>query len=311
MVNIKKIIKHAILSTNIITAELSYSSLKKVSEFVKKTCGIHSHKPDITYWKFQDYVLENFLLWFPFKINKEIIINGEPVKILPHTVNIFRPGTRITHTPALIKDLHVYSMRFNIPDTENSFKYFNFTYNNKLPQFPVKKEFEKLFRCEKEKDLPYLNRKIFLLTILKKLAENNKINLTEDFFLHSNELYKLNLTTEYIKQNINKKIYISTLSELVGINKSTLIKLYKKHLQVTPLKYINTRKIMAAKKLLAENNEIKEVAAILGFADIYSFMKIFKKYEKCTPAQFVRKIKKGNFISKDTIYSYDKRYIHY
>ena len=51
--------------------------------------------------------------------------------------------------------------------------------------------------------------------------------------------------------------------------------------------FITSLRISRAKQLLAEGKSIKEVAALVGYSDVFYFMRIFKKVTGITPGQFV------------------------
>ena len=63
--------------------------------------------------------------------------------------------------------------------------------------------------------------------------------------------------------------------------------MFKKHLGVSPKKYINGMKILQAKQYLCRFDlSIKEIAYKLGFKDEKYFMKLFKEYENLTPSTY-------------------------
>lgn len=95
------------------------------------------------------------------------------------------------------------------------------------------------------------------------------------------------LCTSYIRRHIYKAISISELSGIAGVSKDHLIRLFKKECGMTPVKYINTKKIERAQLLLAtEEIAIKEVGYLLGFGDISYFNRIFRRVTGMSPTQF-------------------------
>lgn len=92
---------------------------------------------------------------------------------------------------------------------------------------------------------------------------------------------------EWIRVNIQRDISVEELSKKFSFNKDYLSRLFKKHLGVGIIKYINGMKISMAKELLCQSDkDIKEIAFHLGFLDDKYFMKLFKEYEGMTPTEF-------------------------
>ncbi len=84
---------------------------------------------------------------------------------------------------------------------------------------------------------------------------------------------------------IQKKITITEIAEKFNFNSDHLSRLFKKHLGLSAVKYINSMKILKAKELLIlSSKNVKEISYQLGFKDGKNFMKLFKRYESLTPS---------------------------
>lgn len=96
-----------------------------------------------------------------------------------------------------------------------------------------------------------------------------------------------NILLEWIRLNITEEFTIDELAEKFKYNKDYLARMFKKHLGVSPKKYINGMKILKAKQYLCRFDlSIKEIAYKLGFKDEKYFMKLFKEYENLTPSTY-------------------------
>lgn len=92
---------------------------------------------------------------------------------------------------------------------------------------------------------------------------------------------------EWIRLNIHTKIYIHELADRFDFNADYLTRLFKKHLGVSAIEYINGMKVSKAKELLSQSEKtVKEIAFFLGYEDEKYFMKLFKEYENITPTQY-------------------------
>ncbi len=96
-----------------------------------------------------------------------------------------------------------------------------------------------------------------------------------------------NILLEWIRLNITEEFTIDELAEKFNYNKDYMSRMFKKHLGVSPKKYINGMKILKAKQYLGMLDlSIKEIAYKLGFKDEKYFMKLFKEYENLTPSTY-------------------------
>lgn len=88
----------------------------------------------------------------------------------------------------------------------------------------------------------------------------------------------------YINKNYKQKITTEALSEYCGISPQHLIRLFRKHLGTTPIRFINKNKIFHAIEMLRTTElSVKEIAYELGFDDPNYFSRLFKKEEKMSP----------------------------
>ena len=92
----------------------------------------------------------------------------------------------------------------------------------------------------------------------------------------------------YINQNLDKKITVEELANLVNLSPDYLAVQFKSIIGFTIIQYINRCRIDQAKVLMVnEDMLIKEVAAKVGFGDEFYFSKTFKKYEGMSPREFL------------------------
>lgn len=92
---------------------------------------------------------------------------------------------------------------------------------------------------------------------------------------------------EWIRVNITKDISVQLVARKSNFSADHLTRLFKKHIGMSTLQYINSIKINKAKELLLNSEKsIKEISYTLCFRDEKYFMKLFKKYEGITPTQY-------------------------
>ena len=87
--------------------------------------------------------------------------------------------------------------------------------------------------------------------------------------------------------HLEKKIDFSIISKEIAYSQAYIVRLFKKHMGVTPHEYILRRRIETAQLLLRHSTlSIKEIAERLVFSDQYHFSNYFKKCLGVSPSQF-------------------------
>lgn len=75
--------------------------------------------------------------------------------------------------------------------------------------------------------------------------------------------------------------------KLSGLTSRRFGELFKSNFDMTPNRYIVTRKVERAKELLhTEGLSLCEVSAICGFSDVYYFSKTFKNETGVSPSRW-------------------------
>lgn len=86
---------------------------------------------------------------------------------------------------------------------------------------------------------------------------------------------------------MDSDLSVGTIAARFGMNAAYLSRTFKDSTGTNLLEYIHKVRIAAAKTLL-QAHPVKEVYQMVGFADGQSFVRIFRKYEAITPAEYRR-----------------------
>ncbi len=97
----------------------------------------------------------------------------------------------------------------------------------------------------------------------------------------------LQKTLDFISVNLNKYLSINELCKQSGLGPTHLSRLFKAHLNSSPVEYFLKEKFAWARHLLYTTNmAIKEIAAVLGYEDPLYFSAQFKKRAGVSPRNF-------------------------
>ena len=90
-----------------------------------------------------------------------------------------------------------------------------------------------------------------------------------------------------IEESCLADLCISDLARMLGITDRHLRRAFSAEYGVSPLQYLQTRRLLLAKGLLADTSlPVTQVALAAGFGSIRSFNDLFKKHYRSTPGQF-------------------------
>lgn len=95
---------------------------------------------------------------------------------------------------------------------------------------------------------------------------------------------------KFIEQNFTGKITLDVLSEKFYINKYTLLRKFKNHTGMGLPKYLNTIRIINAKRELSKGKRIIDVALSLGFGSVSSFDRAFLSEVGISPREYRKRL---------------------
>jgi len=101
----------------------------------------------------------------------------------------------------------------------------------------------------------------------------------------------INYALKYINENISQPLDLEIMSKKLLINPNYFSHLFKKKTKENFVVYLQKARVEYAKKLLADPLlRIYQIADMVGYNNEKYFFKIFKKYTKCTPSQYRKKV---------------------
>ena len=92
----------------------------------------------------------------------------------------------------------------------------------------------------------------------------------------------------YIRRHYaDPTLSLTQIAESIDTNSAYLSKLFKKQMGVNFVDYINKYRVGRAKKLLRSSDlSIQQICREVGFISAQNFIKVFRKFEQCTPGQY-------------------------
>ena len=90
----------------------------------------------------------------------------------------------------------------------------------------------------------------------------------------------------FLQKNFYKNISISDLAERFDLSDTHFRRLFRNYTGRSPREFVTSLRISKAKELLLQNKKIKEVAKIVGYEDVFYFMRVFKTVTGLSPGRW-------------------------
>lgn len=120
------------------------------------------------------------------------------------------------------------------------------------------------------------------------------VGLAQRQAVHTNtETDYVNLAVHYIQSNFSEDIRIADLAADLGLNRSYFCRIFKEQMGVPPQEYLVTHRLETAAELLTELGlSQKEVILRVGYQDVSTFSRMFKRKYGMSPGEYVRRSQK-------------------
>ena len=154
--------------------------------------------------------------------------------------------------------------------------------------------------CDDREELLQATEKLRYYSADQTRAFCDMLVLLASYVLQSGELrtsYKTvgQLTKDYIKRNLSKKITLTELSMHIHCSTVTVTQHFRREFGISVMEYIAQKRQKLAVQLLCETNlTVCEIASRCAFCDAEYFSKTFKKLYGVTPTEFRKRRQNSN-----------------
>ncbi len=100
-------------------------------------------------------------------------------------------------------------------------------------------------------------------------------------------LTRFDTVLDYIEDNLGASLKIESLAKIANLNPTYFSNLFSNLLGISPIQYINKRRVQEAQKLLlSTDHTLYHIARQVGFSDEYYLSRVFKKFVGIAPDRY-------------------------
>ena len=259
-------------------------------------------------YMFGPYTRENYVLHMVVKGCGEYRIGKKRYKVSKGQAFLIPPGTETVYK-ADREDPWVYVwLGFHGYKTQELLNRLGFRNDNHVITLKDTAKFEDLIdQIMDASQLTFLNEMkrtgLFYAALTALLEERQEEEGTEADY--SDTLY-VKVAVDTMVTSYNKKLRISDIARMIGINRSYLTNIFKKELGISPQEFLINFRLEKAAQMLRETEEpIGNIAITVGYSDSLSFSKAFKQKYGMQPSSYRKnpphleaKEEKGDYKSR-------------
>ena len=216
---------------------------------------------------------------YTIKGTEKYIFHDREIHAVPGSVLYIPKGE--AYSIELDEDLSVViTIDFEMPESALPVRPFCVKFSNGAEVKSIFEETEKLWLKKTPEFVPMLKSNVYKIAAFLIRRENTYSN--------SRNFEKIKAAVEHLHSSyLENNFRIESLFEMSGISPRYFETLFFDRFNMTPKEYITTLKLSRAKELLkSEKLSVSEIAAALGYSDVYHFSKMFKKKTGYSPTEY-------------------------
>lgn len=115
----------------------------------------------------------------------------------------------------------------------------------------------------------------------------NRVSATHSERISQAKKHKtVQLAIDYINNNYSQELTLDMIAKNTYVSVNQLCRLFNRYCGTTVTKYITSKRITEAKKLLEEGKSVTDTAFMCGFNDYANFIRVFKKTVGVPPGKY-------------------------
>ncbi len=264
--------------------------------------GCYTFSSNSTSFRYGKRVVENYELDFNLCGGRTVYVNENKYEVEKNSIILRRPGD-------IAKSKGVYDMYaltfafdkiaehkqiYSRNTVHQSYNTSNAELLNQLPAYMKPRHtneiieiYKRLMLCFDADIYEELCSQLVTKLLYLLAVEAINIKISADFPYNTT----VNKIISYISEHYGESITLDMIADNVNLDKSYIIRCFKKATGKTPIEYLTEKRIEMAKSLLSETDlNVSEIASLCGFSDASYFTLKFRTVTGITPTSYKNSI---------------------
>ena len=126
-----------------------------------------------------------------------------------------------------------------------------------------------------------------LITAREEFIAGKLFILFSEIFSESKNDNHVEIIKNYIQSNYMRRMTILEISKIVNLDRHYLTRLFKARTNTTPKEYLTEIRLSEAIRLLKNGHSVTDTCYMVGYEDIFTFSKAFKKHFGHSPSHII------------------------
>ncbi len=235
-------------------------------------------------WKLNNRFIPDYDLWYVKKGQGSVWINGELFPLQAGCVYFFRPGDVISASQNEDQPLSVYYCHFQT-DIHWFFPQVRIQQGCNAKNQKLEFHLFQGLQLQRTGSFTPEDQRLMLLMVFHLLFKAKGMSF------YSQEITPLDIerfdkALAYMDEHIGKTITLIELEQVLCMEKSGINSLFRTITGMSTIQFFTKLRMNKAKLLLRKGTTITQTAQNLGYPDLYSFSKVFKRHTGISPRTY-------------------------
>lgn len=215
-------------------------------------------------------------------------LDGKETIVTKGNMVLYRPGEPQIYYYYAKDKTEVYWVHFTGSEVENLLLRYGLPKNENVFFTGASPDYQWLYgQIIREMQLKRENYEDLLTLLMRHILLMINRYIKEDLSSGSDVMNEIERATHYFNDNYNKNIMIEQYAKEHLMSKNWFIYSFKQIMKVTPMQYIISLRISAAKNYLENTTyNISEIANLVGYDNALYFSRIFSRHTGLSPTEY-------------------------
>lgn len=217
--------------------------------------------------------------------------NDEETIVTKGNMILYRPGEPQVYYYYAADKTEVYWVHFTGSQVEEYLAHYELPNDKNVFFTGTSPDYQWLYnQMIQELQLHRVNHEELLRILLRHVLLVINRYIKEEQQSGSDVMNEIERAAHYFNENYNKNIIIEQYAEEHLMSKNWFIHCFKDIMKVTPMQYILSLRISAAKNYLEKTDKnITEIADAIGYDNPLYFGRLFSKHVGCSPSEYKKR----------------------